>query len=151
MRAKLTNSTYCKDTCSPISVCVKGLVEFARYTADHRFQSRGRGLPRPPVASRGLLLPPGASHELLCVLFLCACFRCFASLVFLALLDLNALLDLLPVLLDACIVLLCILILMILLCLLCLRCLRCLRCLFVFVNVVSCCVFAWLLLFAVLA
>ena len=104
LRSKLTNSTYCKDTCSPNSVCVKGPVEFgkARYTADHRFQSRGRGLPRPPVASRGLLLPPVASRGLLCVLYLFACFGGFACFLFLALLDLNALLDLLLVLLDAC-------------------------------------------------
>ena len=53
------------------------------------------------MASRGLLLPPVASRGLLCVLYL---FACVASLVFLALLDLNALLDLLLVLLDACLV-----------------------------------------------
>ena len=103
LRSKLTKTTYCKDTCSPNSVCVKDPVQFgkARYTADHRFQSQGRGLPRPLVASRVLLLPPVAFRGLLCVFFLFACFGCFASIVFLALLDLNALLDLLLVLLDA--------------------------------------------------
>ena len=59
---------------------------------------------REAVASRGLPWPLVASRGLLCVLYLCACFGCFASLVFLALLDFNALLDLLLVLLDACLV-----------------------------------------------
>ena len=105
-KSKQTNSTYCKDTCSPNSVCVKDPVQFgkARYTADHRFQSRGRGLPRPPVASRGLVSLPVATRGLLCVFYLFACFGCFAGMFFPALLDLNAWLDLLLILLDACLV-----------------------------------------------
>ena len=56
-----------------------------------------RGLPWPPVAARGLPWSPLRALPL-------SLFCCFASLVFFALLDLNALLDLLLVLLDACFV-----------------------------------------------
>ena len=83
-------------------VLLSSVKQDIRLTTDFiREAVASRGLPWPPVPSCGFPWPPVASRGLLCVIYLLASFGCFARMVFLALLELNALLELLLVLLDA--------------------------------------------------